>query len=659
MVLALGVDTGGTYTDAVLIRDESEVVAKAKALTTRPDLSVGIAAAVSRVLEGVDPAEVTMAALSTTLATNALVEGQGDRVALIAAGFGASDLEKHGVSEALKGDPVLMLQGAMAHSGDVAKPLDMARLETFLSDAPDVGAYAVAGLFAVRNPAHEQAIAARVGAVTGKPVSASHQLSARLNGPKRALTAVLNARLVGLIDRLIAQAEARLAKLGITAPLMVVRGDGALIGAAEARRAPIETILSGPAASIVGARWLTGIDTALVSDIGGTTTDVAMLRGGRPAIDPMGARVGPFRTMVEAVAMRTQGLGGDSDVHLNREGLAGGVHLGPRRVIPISLIAQAAPEVVHGTLDTMLRAATVGEFDGRFVRAVPGIGIGGLADREAALLARIGDSVRPLGAVIAKRMELGSLARLVTRGLIQISGVTPSDAAHVLGRLTSWDGAAAEKALALMARRRIGSGEVLAPNAQALAQMIVDQMTRQTCDVLLETALSEDGLMPDLARHPLLQKALAAHRGALRLDARLDLSVVALGASAASYYPAVGAALGCDVVLDPHAGVANAIGAVVGRVRVRRSGQVTAKGEGCFRAHLESGPEDFPEPEAAMARLETVLRDAAQTAAAASGAQSVDVVASREVQMAEIEGRKVFVSAEVSVEASGRPRIAA
>ena len=146
-------------------------------------------------------------------------------------------------------------------------------------------------------------------------MSCSHHLSAKLNGPKRALTALLNARLIGMIDRLIGRAQDALIASGVNAPLMVVRGDGALISAAMARERPIETILSGPAASIVGARWLTGAEHALVSDIGGTTTDIAVLRDGRPTIDPAGAQVGPYRTMVEAVAMRTSGLGGDSEVH--------------------------------------------------------------------------------------------------------------------------------------------------------------------------------------------------------------------------------------------------------------------------------------------------------------------------------------------------------
>lgn len=194
----------------------------------------------------------------------------------------------------------------------------------------------MASQFATRNPAHEQRVAELVAAVTGRPVSASHNLSAKLNGPKRALTALLNARLIGMIDRLIGRAEDQLRSLGINAPMMVVRGDGALMSSAQARERPIETILSGPAASLVGARWLTGAETALVSDIGGTTTDVALLRDGRPAIDPAGAQVGLYRTMVEAVAMRTHGLGGDSEVHFTSQGLTAGVTLGPKRLLPIS-----------------------------------------------------------------------------------------------------------------------------------------------------------------------------------------------------------------------------------------------------------------------------------------------------------------------------------
>ena len=608
MALALGVDTGGTYTDAVLIRDEAEVIASAKSLTTRADLAIGIGRAIQAVLDQaqVSPDQISMASLSTTLATNALVEGQGGRVALIYIGFKDGDLDKHGLREALKGDPALVISGGHSHAGGEAAPLDVAGLAAFLDTHKGVSGFAVAAQFATRNSAHELEAARIITERTGAPVTCSHHLSAKLNGPKRAVTAVLNARLIGMIDRLIGRAQDRLLELGITAPMMVVRGDGALMSAEQARERPIETILSGPAASIVGASWLTGAENALVSDIGGTTTDVALIRDSKPAIDPAGAQVGGFRTMVEAVAMRTHGLGGDSQVHVTAEGLGGGVTLGPRRVLPVSLIASEVPEEVHAVLDAQLRATTVGEHDTRFARRVPGIHAEGLGAREEALLERLGDTVLPVGDLLRTRMESGALTRLVDRGIVQVSGVTPSDASHVLGRLNSWDAQAARKALELVARKRVGSGDRLAEGPDELAQMIVDQLTEQTSLALLETAFTEEvqgfGVPPtDLARHVLTQKALAGHRGLLALDAAVNVDVVGLGASAPSYYPAVGERLRCRMILPGHAGVANAIGAVVGRLTLRRSGTVTSPSEGRYRAHLEDGPQDFNELDKALA----------------------------------------------------------
>ena len=666
MAILLGVDTGGTYTDAVLIRDEEVVIASAKALTTRHDLAIGVGGAVRAVLEqsGIAASDVSMASLSTTLATNALVEGQGGRVALIYIGFRKKDLDGHGLRDALKGDPCIVLAGGHNHAGGEANPLDEDALIAFLDENKnEVSGFAVASQFATRNPAHELRTLAMVTQITGKPVSASHQLSAKLNGPKRALTAVLNARLIGMIERLIGRAEDVLKDIGITAPMMVVRGDGALISSAQARERPIETILSGPAASIVGARWMTGADHALVSDIGGTTTDIAVLRNGRPAIDAGGARVGPHRTMVEAVAMRTHGLGGDSEVHFISEGLQGGVTLGPRRLLPISLLAMDAPEIVHSALDSQLRSTTPGEYDGRFVRRVQGQSVEGLSARDADLLERVGDTVQSLGAIMKSRIEQGALKRLVERGLVQIAGLTPSDASHMLFRVDVWDRDAAQKALLLFGRRRTGSGNLLSNEPNVVAQMIVDRLTYQTGLALLETAFAEEdpsfGIAEDvLARHVLTQRGLQKHRGLMRIDVGLNLPVIGLGASAASYYPAVGELVGSEMILPEHAGVANAIGAVVGRVTMRRSGSVTSPSEGLYRLHLDAGLEDFGDADSALARMEMVLGELAMADAKAAGADDIQLRVERDIRKAAAEAREVFVEATITVEAAGRPRVA-
>lgn len=664
MSILLGVDTGGTYTDAVLISGDT-VLASAKSLTTRHDLAVGIGGAVQAVLEqsGVQSADISMASLSTTLATNALVEGQGGRVALILIGFKEADMKNHGLADALGSDPYIILSGGHNHAGSEAAPLDVDTLRDWLQNNQDVSGFAVAAQFATRNPTHELTTAQMIREITERPVTCSHQLSAKLNGPKRALTAVLNARLIGMIDRLINRAEDQLRDLGITAPMMVVRGDGALISADFARERPIETILSGPAASIVGARWMTGAEFALVSDIGGTTTDVALLRDGRPAIDPQGARVGPYRTMVEAVAMRTTGLGGDSEVHFVSEGLEGRVTLGPRRVLPISLIARDNPDLVHSTLDAQLNAVVPNENNGRFVRRVVGADAIGLGEKEAALFERIPEAVTPLGNVLRNRIDTQALKKLVSRGVVQVAALTPSDAGHALGRLNDWDREAAEKALILFGRRRTGAGVMLADNAVKMAQIIIDQLTHQTGIALLEAAFAEEGQPFDakptaLAHHELMQRGLTQNTQIVRLHTGLAVPTIGLGASAHSYYPAVGQLLGCEMILPEHAGVANAIGAVVGQVSVRRSATVTSPSQGKFRLFLENGPMDFTDAEAAMTHMSALLSAEAEAAAVAAGAMGIQITVARDVKTANIEGQDTFIEADISVEATGRPRIA-
>jgi N-methylhydantoinase A/oxoprolinase/acetone carboxylase beta subunit len=667
MAYLLGVDTGGTYTDAVILDEVTDtVLAGAKSRTTRPVLAHGVGAAIDAALAqvAIDPAEIAMVSLSTTLATNALVEGQGGKIALVFIGFDETELNRAGLADALRGDPVIYLAGGHEHSGAETTALDMKQLQTALK-ALDAGitGFAIAAKFATRNPAHESAARDMIRAKTGLPVTCSHELSSALGGPKRALTAVLNARLIGMIDGLITACEGHLQRLGITARLMVVRGDGALVSAAVAREKPIETILSGPAASIAGAQWLTGQSDALVSDIGGTTTDVCLLKNGRPMIDPQGAQVGAYRTMVEAVAMRTSGLGGDSEVHV-REGLEGGLFLGPRRVMPISMVARDYPDLVHPVLDRALahdRPAIDGaQFAIPLWDSLPA----GLDKRELAVAERLLSGPLRLGEAVTSRMESPALQRLVTRGLVMIAGVTPSDAAHVLGRVEAWDKEAAQKALTLFAQRRTGAGERIAASAEALATQIIDQLTRQTVNCLLETAFAEDPrnwqgqAVADLARHPLTVAGLDQHRGVVQTTLALGVPVIGLGASAHSYYGAVGERLNTQMILPKHADIANAIGAVVGQVAMTESGIITSPGSGSFAVHLPQGVEMFTDQQAALDSLEAALTARATDKAKEAGVEELRITVDRDIKEAIIENQQMFIEATLRVTAQGRPRIA-
>lgn len=660
--LFLGIDTGGTYTDAVLFSETDGVVAKAKSLTTRHDLAVGIGGAVSAVLKRsrAPAGAIGLVSLSTTLATNALVEGQGGRAALVMIGFGPNELKRDGLGDALGQDPVLFIEGGHNVHGRES-PLDLAPLEAALEGLKtDVAAVAIAGYFAVRNPAHEIAARQLIRDHTGLPVTCSHELSSKLGGPRRALTTLLNARLVAMIDGLIGATEGYLKTCGIEAPLMVVRGDGALIASRMARSRPIETILSGPAASLVGAHHLTGAANGVVSDIGGTTTDIAILEDGRPHLDPDGAIVGGFRTMVEAVAMHTFGLGGDSEVHLDETGLATRLFLGPRRLVPLSLAAHHDPEPILDALNRQQQGQQPGRLDGRFARltGLPDQSAAGLQSHEAALLGALNSQFTPLDRLLSATPQRATLDRLVARGLVQIAGFTPTDAMHIVERQNDWNRDAAIAGAVLIARRKNGAGKPVAENAEMLAGMTIDRLTRQSAEFILTACLAEDGQNSiDPARSQPVASALTRRSGVVRFSLALDRPLIGLGASAGAYYPAIATMLGSQSVIPADADVANAIGAVVGQVRVTINVFVSQPQEEIFAVNGATLSERHHDERQAMDRAREIARSAALEAAIAAGALDPIASLSEQIEAPVIEGARNFVEARVSATASGRPRI--
>jgi len=247
-------------------------------------------------------------------------------------------------------------------------------------------------------------------------------------------------------------------------------------------------------------------------------------------------------------------------------------------------------------------------------------------------------------------------------GVAQISALTPSDASHVLGKSNAWDKNAAIKAVDLFARRRGGSGELLADSTSQMAERIVCQLTEQTSSYILEMAFSEEkvdfGDKPHvLAKHPLTQFGLVGYNDLIKVNVGIDKKIIGLGASAPTYYPAVGDKLNCEVILPQHAGVANAIGAVVGKIVMRETGVISSPSEGKFLVHLDGKPVNFTSEAEALKVLEEKLTEKSIQKAKEAGAENVTVNIDREIKTADIENRTVFVEANVLVEASGRPRI--
>ena len=664
--LWLGIDTGGTYTDAVILQDERRVIASAKALTTHWDLSVGIGAAIRAVLAGLptglDREHIQLVSVSTTLATNAVVENRFSPICVLMIGFDEAMIVRTG----LKNDAatrIVSIHGGHDAAGEESVPLDETGIEAAVRDcSARIGSYAIAARFSVRNPAHELRARQCIRAISPRPVTCAHELSSRLDAPRRALTAALNARLTAPIRELIDALGAVLTTETIQAPLMIVKGDGSLIRAEIALDCPVETILSGPAASVIGAGFLTGYSDFLVADIGGTTTDCALVTAGKPRINPDGALIGGWRTMVQAVDVRTMGLGGDSEVYFNRDVQ---LKVGPRKAMPLSLLAVQAPAVV----DELRQLATyqrLPEYATQFALRNPG--------REPPhelmpLEQRIWDALaltpRRVSALIHNAVGLAALRRMADAGLATIAAFTPSDAMHILGRQQDWSREAAELGAGLLAiEERNTRGVRDTATAQIIAARTVELVTSESTRMVLNTALAADpgieapsgswGTLGDR----MMGDAVAGRPFARTVRASMGLAIplVAIGAPASGYYPEVARRLGAPLSIPDHAAVCNAVGAVAGIVSQSVEILVNQPVFKVFRVHDPAAMRDFADAEAAIDYARMRSQQLALAAACRAGAADPQVTtAVTERRAREGQDADYLAEARVRSTATGRP----
>ena len=666
MGVFLGIDTGGTFTDAVLLDAQRQVVASAKSLTTRFDLAVGIGGALDQLpaalMSGVD-----LVSLSTTLTTNSVVEGKGSPVCVLLAGYDTAQIKASGLAELLGAEAIVSLAGGHDAGGAALRALDEAAARAAITrHAPRVSAFAISASFGVRNPEHELQLRGWVEALCDKPVTCGHELASSLGAPRRAMTVALNARMISHVKLLIESVRRTLGARHIDAPLMIVKGDGSLINVRSALQRPVGTVLSGPAASVLGACYLSGRQDAIVADMGGTTTDIAVVRGGRPELSFDGAMVGQWRPMVEAVKIYAIGLGGDSEV---RFGGGEGLVIGPRRVVPLSLLAHQHPKVLavlerqqnEAPHASQIRFAQRLHADAAHLERLP--------EDELAAWERLADG--PVDVERANIEERGlsrALARLERKGLAIYSGFTPSDAAHVLGMSSHWSRDAAIFGARIWARQMrhlYGLGTWKLGDAEAPARQVVDKVVSTICQKLIEAGLNDAGQLNEnnagkiatLLTGMVVQGASASvTRPVFALKFAPDLPLVAVGAPAASYYPAVAASLGVQLELPRFAEVANAVGAVLGEVSQRVHVLVSQPVRGVFRVFAKTGPRDFDRVAAAITHAQELAAAEAMTRAIEAGAETAEVVLSQVDNKVsnDIDG-DMFFEARVTATASGPP----
>lgn len=663
MELGLGIDTGGTYTDTALVDlSNGKVIAKAKALTTRNDLSIGIAGSIDN-LGKVPFKDIHLVSLSSTLATNSVVEGKGCRVALIIAG------EEY--RESVPVEHVVQVQGGHTIRGRPICDIDIVAAKDFVGAIADqVDAIAVSTFFSVRNPEHEKALKEMITTNWGIPVVCGHELSTQLGFHERTLTAVLNAKLIPIMAELILSVKKVLDHNKVEAPLMMVKGDGSLMGEMMAKERPVETILSGPAASLIGAKNLTGEDDGVVVDVGGTTTDIGVLRGGKPRLDPEGAIIGGWRTRVNAADISTSGIGGDSRVVI----VNGQIRLGALRVMPLCIASsqyprirealrkvrelKQTPQATHIALENVLQAD---EFF-IFSRMAKGYDLSGnekalidLIKQEPRSLREISEftGVHPYSYNVRKLEELGIITRI---------GFTPTDALHASGEYVEYDAEASIMAAEYRAElcemeTKEFCAKVKESVIQKIAREIIYRLVYEDCAKMSHCSVCDTLFEKMVTRQPGID---------FSADLRLHKKIIGIGAPIAAYLPSVAQRLNTELLMPANSDVGNAVGAITGSIMESVDILIKPKpGLGVMEdppctMHSQAEMREFETISEAESYARSWGESTVRRMASSAGADNIEVVVDNQRIMGQIGkswGEGLLLEVQMKVTAVGKPRM--
>lgn len=631
--LVLGIDTGGTYTDGVLLEYYSRrVLASHKSLTTKRDFSIGI----ENVIESIqieDPAAIKMVSISTTLATNAIAEGKGKRVALLLIGYDPELVESFNMQTQFTTPNFYYFDGGHDLYGAEKSPLDLPAILAKVNEVKHrVDALAVSSYFSPLNPEHELRAYDAISRVCDLPIVLGHQLSTRLGSVERATTAALNASLLAVLQDFIIAVRRAMEHRLIKAPLMVVRGDGTLMSDEFAARTPVETIHSGPAASAIGARFLSQEDDALVIDIGGTTTDYALVTNGRVQISEEGASVSGYKTAVKAARLLSIGIGGDSHIKVNndRELL-----LGPERVVPLSYLAHQY-EPVFKRLKSLARRswseASPDWLEYWYLLREPHSENLLESARTRQLIDLLRDSPLPVPEILQKLglLHIGQsqAAELLRQEVIGKAGLTPTDLLHVVGQHTPWNTEAAELALATFSKFLFSTPDEI---VEQVWRKMTEDIVRSLVRFLSEKHLPEEAPTAHDIGTWFFANSLYEMHPHLQTQIRLREPIIGIGAPAGIFLQAVADHLHTDLLLPEHYGVANAVGAIAGSVMVTEEiliyPHLSSAGLDVIGYYVQSGAgrDEYEELNEALAVARERGHEFALNAALRSGAENPEV----------------------------------
>jgi N-methylhydantoinase A/oxoprolinase/acetone carboxylase beta subunit len=333
--MILGIDVGGTHTDAVLI-DHRRVLKKAKVLTDQQNLVNSLLAVTNELVDDATVGQLERVVLSTTISTNAIVQDKVDRVGILVVsgpGLPPSLFDVH--------QDTYFLTGYINHRGMEIAAVDRNEAVRMRDRfrAEGIRHAGIVGKFSTRNPKQELELREIVGEGLDH-VSMGHRMSGHLNFPRRIATTYLNEAIWGIYQKFVREVLSFVRARGITVPIYILKADGGTFDIVQSAEFPVQTILSGPAASVMGILTTTGCATdAIALDIGGTTTDIALFADGVPLFETFGVVIEGHKTLIRGTRTLSIGIGGDSVVRVQQ----GKIVIGPNREGPAAAFGGPYP----------------------------------------------------------------------------------------------------------------------------------------------------------------------------------------------------------------------------------------------------------------------------------------------------------------------------
>ncbi|MDY3918900.1 MAG: hydantoinase/oxoprolinase family protein [Candidatus Limivivens sp.] len=592
-MIGIGIDTGGTYTDAVVYDLETrEVLCAGKALTTKSQLEIGIAAA----LDTLDPEAVGKAellSLSTTLATNACVEDKGSRAKLLLIGVDEESRERLKDVYASYGfqdlSQLVFLDGRPEKIYANPREPDWEELKRRIPEEfAECSAAGVVQIYPRANGGRFEKQARKLlEEELGIPVTIAYEMFDEADVLKRGAGTLLNARLIPLIDEFLQAVKNVCRERKLELPITIVRSDGSMMSETLARECPVETLLSGPAASAVGGSVLAGEADAMIVDMGGTTTDIALVRKNCPVMADTGIYVGKWKTMVKGMDVDTFVLGGDCALRFQE----GRLFLDNRRVIPLSLLASEHPEVTGKLRRLAGKRRTHTRMLHEFYVLQKDIsGDSRYTEEERKLCKALLEGplmAEELAGKLGTEIYFLATDRLEEEGVLMKSGLTPTDLMVVKGDFPIYAPDAALAAMEFLALNTEISPEELPDRGYDLVEKklycnIVRVLLRQKYPKKFRE-LGEKGIAEFIEWS--YEDAKNGGEGEwMAASVAAKLPIVGVGAPIHIFLPRVAKLLGTRAVIRQNAPVANALGAIAGQVVTRISVHVKAEYKGALLA---------------------------------------------------------------------------